>query len=260
MSTIYRILFVSLILLLSTQSIFAGRYYDSATGRWLTVDPKANLRPYLSPYNYCQNNPLNRIDPNGMLDTRLEFDEKGNYVGAVEDGKNEITGAIVNKDREVKRTFQFNSTLDASSIFLGKANPDGLKFMGININFENSMDGFIDIGTCLSKFSNSNIQYAAEQSGKGGLMDFVQYLAVENSNKLLLIDGVAYNAYDAGNYMWGNAMNRLDIPYWITRIGAEVNAIVNSNRDNNKGIGLSLKDDSADIMAYTRGYYRGKKW
>lgn len=238
---------------------FGARYYDSELGIWRSVDPLSSQRPGLTPYNYCQNNPLVLIDPTGMLDTRLEFDEDGNYVGAVEDGKNEITGAIVNKNREVKKTFRFNSTLDASSIFLGKSNPDGLNFNGINANFVNSMDGLIDLGICLSKFSNSNIQYAAEQSGKGGLMDFVQYLAVENSNKLLLIDGIAYNAYDAGNFMWGAAMNKLGIPYLITRIGAEVNAIVNSSRDNNKGIGLSLKDDSADIMAYSRGFYRGKK-
>ena len=97
MSTIYRILFVSLILLLSTQSIFAGRYYDSATGRWLTVDPKANLRPYLSPYNYCQNNPLNRIDPNGLTDIKItvyrRIETKNSTIGEfyVTNSSNKIT-------------------------------------------------------------------------------------------------------------------------------------------------------------------------
>ena len=41
MSRIYKVLLVSFFLLLSTQTIFAGRYFDSATGRWLSVDPKA---------------------------------------------------------------------------------------------------------------------------------------------------------------------------------------------------------------------------
>jgi RHS repeat-associated protein len=49
---------------------FGARYYDSEIGRWLSVDPLAHLRPGLSPYQYVQNNPLNRWDPTGMIDWR----------------------------------------------------------------------------------------------------------------------------------------------------------------------------------------------
>lgn len=65
MSRIYRVLFVSFLVLLSTQSIFAGRYYDSATGRWLSVDPLTDKFPGTSSYAYCFNNPLRNIDPDG---------------------------------------------------------------------------------------------------------------------------------------------------------------------------------------------------
>ncbi|MDP2303917.1 MAG: RHS repeat-associated core domain-containing protein [Ignavibacteria bacterium] len=54
-----------------------ARYYDSEVGRWLSVDPMDSERPGLSPYNYCQNNPLGRIDPTGMLDDWVE-DKDGN--------------------------------------------------------------------------------------------------------------------------------------------------------------------------------------
>jgi RHS repeat-associated protein len=47
---------------------FGARYYDSELARWLQVDPMSTQRPGLTPYNYCQNNPLLRIDPTGMLD------------------------------------------------------------------------------------------------------------------------------------------------------------------------------------------------
>lgn len=36
----------------------------------MTPDPMSHLRPGLSPYNYVQNDPLNRIDPFGLTDER----------------------------------------------------------------------------------------------------------------------------------------------------------------------------------------------
>jgi len=49
---------------------FGARYYNSKLGLWLSVDPAGSLLPGVSPYNYVQNNPLIRIDPNGMWDYR----------------------------------------------------------------------------------------------------------------------------------------------------------------------------------------------
>ena len=42
-----------------------ARYYDSNLGRWLTPDPLADKYPGWSPYNYCLNNPLKLVDPDG---------------------------------------------------------------------------------------------------------------------------------------------------------------------------------------------------
>ena len=46
---------------------FGARYYDPDAGRWLSVDPFASLRPDVSPYAYCGNNPICRIDPFGLV-------------------------------------------------------------------------------------------------------------------------------------------------------------------------------------------------
>ena len=45
--------------------------YDDAIARWSVVDPMAEKRGWLTPYNFVQNNPLAKIDPNGMLDDNL---------------------------------------------------------------------------------------------------------------------------------------------------------------------------------------------
>lgn len=39
--------------------------------RFLSVDPLAHKRSWVSPYNFVQNNPLSRIDPDGRFDIRI---------------------------------------------------------------------------------------------------------------------------------------------------------------------------------------------
>ncbi|WP_455589832.1 RHS repeat-associated core domain-containing protein [Bacteroides rodentium] len=45
---------------------YGARMYDAALGRFTTVDPSAENYFYTSLYAYCGNNPVNRIDPDGM--------------------------------------------------------------------------------------------------------------------------------------------------------------------------------------------------
>ena len=45
---------------------FGARMQDPQLGRWWTVDPMVSNYYWLSPYNYCNNNPTKYLDPNGM--------------------------------------------------------------------------------------------------------------------------------------------------------------------------------------------------
>ena len=48
--------------------LYEWRPYDPISGRTPTPDKMAEWRYHLSPYSYASNNPINRIDPTGMID------------------------------------------------------------------------------------------------------------------------------------------------------------------------------------------------
>lgn len=58
---------------------FGARNYDPALGRWMNVDPMAHERESLTSYNFCSNNPINRVDPDGALDDWVQNIETGEY-------------------------------------------------------------------------------------------------------------------------------------------------------------------------------------
>ena len=64
---------------------YGARMYDAALGRWHVVDLLSENTLSVNPYNYCLNNPFNRVDPDGMAShynwgTGRYEDERGNEV------------------------------------------------------------------------------------------------------------------------------------------------------------------------------------
>ncbi len=65
---------------------FGARYYVSELGIWLSVDPMSGKRLWESSYVYCGNNPINRIDPNGMIwdESQLTDSQKEKWQATVQ--------------------------------------------------------------------------------------------------------------------------------------------------------------------------------
>jgi RHS repeat-associated protein len=81
---------------------FGFRNYDPALGRWMNIDPLSERRYELSTYNYVQNSPLSRFDPNGLTDFTLNKKTgEVNKVGNANDEPDRILKT--NSKGEVKR-------------------------------------------------------------------------------------------------------------------------------------------------------------
>ena len=62
---------------------FHARYHDYTLPIFTTQDPQQEKTPWQTPYCFCSNNPINRIDPTGMTDY---YNLNGKFVLTVDDG------------------------------------------------------------------------------------------------------------------------------------------------------------------------------
>ena len=75
---------------------FGARIYDPRIGRWLSTD--IVTKPFITPYNYSSNDPVNYLDPNGEDNIHFYYAVVRQYV----DGK--LLSAKINKFYTVEKT------------------------------------------------------------------------------------------------------------------------------------------------------------
>lgn len=75
---------------------FGARQYDTDIERWLQVDPMADKYSGWIPYNYCLNNPVNVIDPNGDTVKIQDGDSFIIYTAGMEfHGSNQFVAKVI---------------------------------------------------------------------------------------------------------------------------------------------------------------------
>jgi len=60
------------------------------------IDPLTEERSFVSPYNFVQNNPISRFDPNGALDAPI-YDKDANFLGTDDQG---LQGKAIVMDKD----------------------------------------------------------------------------------------------------------------------------------------------------------------
>jgi hypothetical protein len=178
-----------------------SRMYDPALGKFWQVDPMAEKRYWVTPYNFVQNNPINRVDPSGLTDFALN--RKTGAVSQVGE-KNDDPDRIVRTDKN------------------GNVKRKGEGFLGFLVRESKRGEAKVDVGGIEkgilsdgANFQNNHNTIAVGGEGKptlGGVLDFAlklsNYVGKEVGGHYLSNKGSTSTDYVAiGPYKNNDAQN-----------------------------------------------------
>ena len=217
---------------------YGARYYDPKISLWLSVDPLAEVNPHKSPYNYCSNNPVSRVDPTGMIDgdhTEVTKNEDGSYtvVGGKADNDKNIyvvdkngkrTGNIIGQSLTTHSFHDENGNAINGAI-INDADTSGINFLNLEIinNKKLSIWDYMPNATGGEKYDfkargiNDRPEgMSSEQYRYRGML----FLGVDGFNEAEKRQTTIFaSARDFGNVAAGYVAGNAGLPWGASRIG-----------------------------------------
>ncbi len=213
-----------------------SREENSVQG-WLSVDPLAHEFPQWSPYVAFADNPIFYVDPDGQK--FINFDAEGNYTGTTKDnwwhnlwhgskGRQTLADGSVNKFRFADPK---NDVADIQSGVITKL---------VTVQESQIKSMLLDAGAFNSENRAKPASFLLrEGKGDGGKFDF-SYTAIPDmfpgastdplkrpSPFIFLVDDVAHNHMNFGNFLFGAGGATLGVHLGALRIGGHYNSLFN---------------------------------
>ena len=247
---------------------FSARFLHTSLGRFTTIDPLAEKYPNISPYAYCNGNPVRYIDPNGM---DIYVFDNGTYSHVIkEDDEHRIANITYDSKGNAKTSYyKFADPInDPSGIDSGELSQLQFVDQQTIIEMLNNQDAFNypDIGLKqFAKMSNStnteysnSFDYAAIELASRYKAD-VEPDNLITSPYLFISEGdtMAHNIMNYGIYLWGATGYTCGIKILVLAMGAHANSLGLSDLNNRKYNGYTPQFDSRDDQ---RSIYAGYKY
>ena len=263
-------------------SYFGARYYMPELSIWSAVDPMADERTWLSPYNYCQNNPVMLVDPDGMLDDEWnlntvtgEMTKVGTLGGSDYQFVNIVTpsqdgGLISNGTKVIDGSSVFSGPVRGgfgiSNVNLWEGIPHGYNSNSIDYlkggKYEYSMLDLKKRYQILNQgLSGSQAIKDFESSGNAQPIHSIefsrQYTAKWNTNKSF------WFAIEAGYWAPADASSIASDFLEYQQVGrASPKSFKYSPRFSSSHSNVTSKTSSSwnDFLSSNKGKYKGKDW
>jgi hypothetical protein len=197
---------------------------DNQLGRWMTVDPLADKFNWINPYNYCANNPIFFVYPDGKDITANSDEDKAFVLANL--AKVFGVGKFAFKDNKLtftgeKKEFS-GTTLEALNGVLGIAGNSNIQF-AITKDVANAPENVkADIKKDANGEGGESTEIAKDKSGGKGYIDDndnystllfkfrFTYINSKNSDDIKYSDGDSPIQIEGYNQIGGTKLNVVD--------------------------------------------------